>query len=301
MKPSDLVLTIGELLGPEDNQFACLEFKDHYNRERVRRKAAERKGLMYVRDDRRALVTMRAQGKAREVPRSTQTTIYPGKVVRSGPGDMPLKPGKYSTKLGGKVAVGDLLGAPIYSLTLIERETCPKTCKLWTTCYGNSMHLAKRYVWDKSLQDAIYWQLTALKAYEKPILLRLHVLGDFPSASAVRWWGEVLDKLPLLHIFGFTSWPWHSRPGKAIDDLRAEQPKRFIIRRSGKQEPWGATVTNQVTADSHIQRETGRAIICPAERTAAGFGPKTAACCAQCGLCYNPKIENEIVFFEHGA
>ena len=44
-----------------------------------------------------------------------------------------------NVKLGKKVTKGKWKGFPIFTLTLEERATCPKSCQHWATCYGNNM------------------------------------------------------------------------------------------------------------------------------------------------------------------
>jgi len=45
-----------------------------------------------------------------------------------------LKPGWQQRKIGGEVLKGAWKGMPIYTLTLEERATCPRSCKQWLNC-----------------------------------------------------------------------------------------------------------------------------------------------------------------------
>ncbi len=42
-----------------------------------------------------------------------------------------------NVKLGKKVTKGIYKGYPIFTLTLEERKTCPRSCKHWNNCYGD--------------------------------------------------------------------------------------------------------------------------------------------------------------------
>ena len=56
-----------------------------------------------------------------------------------------LKKGSSNKKLGFKVTAKKWTGKRLYSLTLVERETCPTTCHHWDDCYGNNMPFAHRF------------------------------------------------------------------------------------------------------------------------------------------------------------
>ena len=49
-----------------------------------------------------------------------------------------------NTKLGKRVTKGKLAGFPIFTVTLEERATCPRSCIHWDDCYGNNMMNATR-------------------------------------------------------------------------------------------------------------------------------------------------------------
>jgi hypothetical protein len=46
-------------------------------------------------------------------------------------------------------------GFPVYTLTLEERHTCPRTCEHWRSCMGNHMPLAQRIEAEADLE----WRL----------------------------------------------------------------------------------------------------------------------------------------------
>jgi hypothetical protein len=119
----------------------------------------------------------------------------------------PLKYGGDNTKLGGIVKKGPLRGAVLYQLTLEERATCWTRCGQWAHCYGNHMPFAKRHVDGPEFRAALECQLAELCSKRAKVLIRLHVLGDFPSPGYVRWWRALLEAHPNLWVFGYTHYP----------------------------------------------------------------------------------------------
>ena len=139
-------------------------------------------------------------------------TLFPSTVVdvdESFEGNL-LVSGHNNRKLGETVAKGKFKGYALYQLSLEERATCPSECEMRAACYGNSMQLARRHrIVDPNffallLEDEIRDILS-----EKPgLMVRLHVLGDFPSVDYVKIWDELLKGHPKLACFGYT----HRRP-----------------------------------------------------------------------------------------
>src|SRR5437016_3610448 len=64
-----------------------------------------------------------------------RTTMFPGTIVRATAARSVLKSGQHSSKTGGRISVGRWKGFPIHTLTLVERETCPRSCQHWADCY----------------------------------------------------------------------------------------------------------------------------------------------------------------------
>lgn len=214
-------------------------------------------------------------------------TRFPGRV--SAPiGPNILKPGHHSRKLGGVVTKGKWKGFPVYSLTLEERATCPTSCELWNSCYGNRMHQATRYMHGPELERRLHIELRALQA-EHPggFVVRLHVLGDFYSVGYVERWAGWLLEFPALHVFGYTHWPVDTPIGYAIDAYRRVAWGRFAVRTSGA--PDGPR-TAVVPAGPLMALREPDAVVCPAQtgRTAS---------CATCSLCW--ASTRPIVFMEH--
>jgi hypothetical protein len=65
-------------------------------------------------------------------------SIFPSRVFDPDEVGRVLKDGHQSRKIGKAVTKGPRRGWPIFTLTLEERATCPRTCKAWGFCYGNS-------------------------------------------------------------------------------------------------------------------------------------------------------------------
>jgi len=106
-------------------------------------------------------------------------------------------------KLGTRIVKGIWKNHNILTLTLTERETCPRSCKHWNDCYGNNMHLAKR-ISTVGLMEKIESDLEALNP-KKEYAIRLHVLGDFYSVEYVEFWNRMFEKFDNIKIFGYTA------------------------------------------------------------------------------------------------
>lgn len=229
-------------------------------------------------------------------------TVFPGTVV--GPLESPrmLVGGENNSKLGKRVTKGPWAGMPIYSLTLEERRTCPASCPVWSECFGNAMHYSRRHdALDEDFHLALWAEVVTLyratmneRTAPPGLAIRLHVLGDFPSARYVAVWADLLDKLPALHVFGFTA----RRPDRdddasretfqAIEALTAAHWDRFAIRWSRDTAvPQGSLVVDEPSTDAAV-------VMCPAQtgRTAS---------CASCGLCWAPAARHKTIgFLRHG-
>jgi hypothetical protein len=172
------------------------------------------------------------------------------------------------------------------------------------SCYGDAMHMARRH--DALHEDFMValWAETVstyravMNAKDAPpgMVVRLHVLGDFFSPQYVALWADLLDKLPRLHVFGYTARredadDENSRAtARAVRELAEARWERFAIRFSRAQAvPQGAVVVNTIKAAT----DAG-AIVCPAQTEAT-------ASCATCGLCWAPAFRRSaIAFLRHG-
>lgn len=202
------------------------------------------------------------------------TTLFPSRVFDPDEVDRVLKDGHQSRKIGKTVMKGHRKGWPIFTLTLEERASCPRSCAAWSICYGNSMQAAERIVHGPRLVERLATQLAALQAkHPGGFLVRLHVLGDFWSTDYVDAWADWLEEFPALAVFGFTAHAPASDVGRRINRAFALHPGRWHIRFSGApHEDMAARVVEPGETDPD-------AIMCPAQTGATD-------CCATCALCW---------------
>tara|TARA_Y100000310_G_scaffold69211_1_gene64663 strand:- start:1316 stop:1963 length:648 start_codon:yes stop_codon:yes gene_type:complete len=185
-----------------------------------------------------------------------------------------LKPGKNNQKLGYKVTKGKWKGKYIYSLTLEERTTCPKTCHHWEDCYGNNMPFAHRFTTD-GLEDKLYSEVETLtNKHKQGIVIRLHVLGDFYSPEYVFFWNAILDQFPTVSIYGYSA-RYYDSIGAAISLVSSLHSDRFIIRFS-KNNDYSRSSGIIYAAEENF---SGDFFDCP-EQTGK------VASCAKCALCW---------------
>ena len=199
-------------------------------------------------------------------------------------------------KLGKKVKKGYYKGFPIYTLTLEERATCPRSCVHWLDCYGNNMRYAYRYEAGSALEAMLEVELAELqRKHPKGFLVRLHILGDFYSVSYVAKWASWLGKFPALHVYGYTA----NQPsatdklersiGQAILSLRENANGRFAIRFSGNfDDNFSANSFDDIRSKEALERK--EAILCP-EQT------KQVNSCADCALCW--VAQKPVIFQTH--
>ena len=159
------------------------------------------------------------------------STIYQ-KSIKQGSKTGLLKKGSSNKKLGFKITSKKWTGKRLYSLTLVERETCPTSCHHWDDCYGNNMDFAHRFK-NKNIDLFLEREIESLmQKHKEGIVIRLHVLGDFYSEDYVRFWEEMLIRHPKLCLFGYTA-----RKGDNIAHALWLLNKRFsdrcVIRHSG--------------------------------------------------------------------
>jgi len=206
-------------------------------------------------------------------------TIFP--TTRKHPRELKrvLKEGKNSRKIGSHITKGRWRGMPIFTLTLEERATCPRSCKEWGNCYGNHMHFAQRIQPGHNLTEALEKEIQKLnKQHRKGFAVRLHVLGDFYHENYVYFWAHLLDQFKRLHVFGFTANEPTTPIGSAVAVLNEHFKDRFHIRFSG--------------SDTEVVSEPSEAsgIVCPVQLD------KTD-CCGTCGLCW--QTTRKISFLRH--
>lgn len=212
------------------------------------------------------------------------TTFFPKSVVPAAQQKRLLKAGHNSRKIGDKLTKGKWAGQQIYTLTLVERETCPRSCKEWLTCYGNNMPFAERNYDDGTLTKRLWAELAVLAIEHRGgFVVRLHVLGDFGSVEYVEFWRQALQDFPELNIFGFTARVPPDPIGIAIAKLAADFYDRFRIRFSGGGHETDCSEVVDRPEDVNFVR-------CPAETD-------PERCCATCGLCMQSNVS--ISFVRH--
>ncbi len=221
-------------------------------------------------------------------------TMFPSRVFDPGEVGRVLKDGHQSRKIGAMVTKGPRKGWPIFTLTLEEGATCPRSCLAWGACYGNNMQAAERIVAGFALEAALIAELAALQAaHPSGFLVRLHVLGDFYSANYVHLWRVALENCPALHVFGFTAHHPTSEIGRAVALLMHDTGwARWAIRFSGMPNALRASrVLGPGESDGpEDENGDGGAVLCPAQTGATD-------CCATCALCW--QSERSIAFRRH--
>lgn len=215
-------------------------------------------------------------------------TRYRARVTDPRSGVRVLVSGWNNRKIGGRIVKGRWRGMPIYTLTLEERATCPRSCRHWLDCYGNKMNWSRRLIHGAALERAIERELVALQArHAHGFVVRLHVLGDFYSVAYVQRWLDWLDRFPALHVYGYTAWPASSAIGAAVATMSRSRWERFAVRTSNLPLQPRATTTVYYQPEGPT---IGDAIVCPAQTG------KTE-CCATCGLCW--QTQRNIAFLAH--
>lgn len=211
-------------------------------------------------------------------------TIFPSRVFDPSEVKRVLKDGSQNRKIGREVRKGKRRGWPIYMLTLEERATCPRSCKVWGECYGNQSQASERIVAGAELEERLWLELGQLQAeHPRGFMVRLHVLGDFYSEAYVRLWERALDEFPALHVFGYTAHLPGSDIGHLIHWLGIERWDRFAVRFSGLGDPRkGAVLVDADESTPHL--------VCPAQTG------KTD-CCGTCALCWHS--DRTIAFLRH--
>lgn len=204
-----------------------------------------------------------------------------------------LVSGHNNVKIGRDVRKGKLFrGYWIYTLTLEERRTCPRSCHHWQSCYGNNMPYARRIDHtDPAFLPTLEAEIDRLcnvgigRTKRTGVLIRLHALGDFFSRDYVWFWRDLLWKYPNLAIYGYTARSPHDDIGFAVATVKRLFGPRFAIRWSDGEDDEDATRS--------IMREEDcppGAFVCP-EQTGRVDG------CGKCGLCWN--TTKNVAFIEH--
>lgn len=163
-----------------------------------------------------------------------------------------LVSGVNSRKIGKFVTKGKWAGFPIFTLTLEERRTCPRSCVMWAGCYGNRMHWALRWPAGKEMEGRIQKELAELQdRYPEGFVVRLHVLGDFYSTEYVTKWRKWLYLYPALRVYGYTARRRSDPIGRAVERLA----RRRWGRSSARQKPsFSWSIEMGIRSDEIIRR-----------------------------------------------
>lgn len=221
-------------------------------------------------------------------PEDATGSRFPERVI--SPRDTPLllTSGHSNLKIGRDVRKGHFRGYWIYSMSLEERATCPRSCQHWTTCYGNAMPFGKRVDHtDPTFLPALEREVDRLSSMRTRagLLVRLHALGDFYSEEYVATWDRLLFRNPRLAVFGYTARLPHTPIGRAVQRLVETYGRRAMIRVSDGGMPEMSTVS--LADESELPAD---AFQCP-EQTG-----KTR-CCATCGACWGTR--KNVAFIAH--
>lgn len=211
------------------------------------------------------------------------------KAVQS-PNDHILVSGHNNIKIGRTVRKGHLRGYWIYTLSLEERKTCPRSCQHWQSCYGNNMPFAKRV--DHTAPDFLTILEAAIAKVCKQAakrgsgaLIRLHALGDFFSVEYVGFWRGMLLKHENLAIYGYTAHDPLSVIGMHIQSLRTVRRGAAMIRFSN-----GGLGDMSTVSIGSPESCPPNAFVCP-EQTGRTLG------CDTCGACWG--TSKNVAFLEH--
>lgn len=211
-------------------------------------------------------------------------TLFRGRVYDAAAVPRLLVSGVNSGKIGKVVTKGRWRGFPIFTLTLEERKTCPRSCTEWRTCYGNSMNWARRVATGPEFERRLWAELSELQRRRpRGFVVRLHVLGDFYSTDYVELWAAALDAFPALRVFGYTARDPKSDIGWALREILGAEPARFAMRFSGLDAPTdGSVVIERGAPTTHV--------ICPAQTGGTD-------CCATCAFCWHS--DRTVAFWRH--
>ena len=131
-------------------------------------------------------------------------TMFPSRVFDPADVQRVLIPGENSRKIGGRVTKGPWKNSRIFTLSLEERASCPRSCAHWRSCYTNHMPFTKRLRHGPALVERIEQELIELtERYPEGVVIRLHVSGDFWSVGYVRQWVRWLRRFGNLRAFGY--------------------------------------------------------------------------------------------------
>ena len=168
----------------------------------------------------------------------------------------------------------------MYTLTLIERETCTDECEHYKDCFGNNMHVAHRF----EVNDAFMLKLesdihTTARLNPNGFLVRLHILGDFKSVEYTLFWERMMIHYPNLYVYGYSRNHIDSKYSHVRDIA-----KELIRLRSKYQDRWAVRFSNKLDEEysANSRDITDKGITCLAQ-------VKASVSCSDCTLCWSSK------------
>lgn len=223
-------------------------------------------------------------------------TIFTSHVFDAGDRDRVLIEGMNNSKIGNRVTKGPWAGFPIFTFALEERATCPRSCHLFSACYGNALPMAVRFKFNDGFLMSMEEELVmAGDKHPNGFAVRAHVLGDFVNLEYVRHWELWMRLVPQLHVWGYTAHQAGTEIGDAVYAMNHVFAGRWAFRNSvapeSEHDEWQASTTWEKPTKVGGALRGGGGLICPAEMGAT----------ATCGLCWSPAAKDtRIVFLGHG-
>jgi hypothetical protein len=218
--------------------------------------------------------------------------LFKDQVLDASEVDRVLIPASNNCKLGSHWSKGPWIGAPIYTLTLAERSTCPKTCPVREACMGNHMHWPVRLIVNDALYEKLESEIKLLSALYEMFTVRLHQLGDLADETYTRFWLNKVHAIPELATFGFTAHLKSSKIGALIEES-SYLWDRFRIRFSAETDERSTTVMIAPPIGRHRAGITCPVDAAPPKRD----GKPRDLKCGSCGLCLTSR--EPIVFKLH--
>ncbi len=218
--------------------------------------------------------------------------LFPTQVFHPDEVDRVLIGAENNRKIGTHWSKGPWRGAPIFTLTLAERTTCPMSCPVRNACMGNKMHLARRLLVNEALYESLDIEIELLSAQYPRFTVRLHQLGDFADDTYTRFWINKVRTTPELAVFGFTA-HLRSSPVGALIEEQSRSWDRFRIRFSAEAGKRSSTVMIDPPVGRHRS-----GITCPVEVShPKRDGTTRNLKCGSCALCLTSR--DPVVFKLH--